>query len=83
MPPRSGSSFLWIIIAAVGCLGLVFVIAIVAAIIVPALSAARGASRTVDCKNSLKQIGVYCNLYESKFHAWPPTLRSIWAILRK
>ena len=47
------------------------IIGILAALLLPALAAARKSSRKTDCKNSLKQIGVYFNLYESKSKRYP------------
>ncbi|MEK7469306.1 MAG: DUF1559 domain-containing protein [Planctomycetota bacterium] len=78
IPPRQGSSTPWILIAAVGCLGIVFVGAIAAAILLPAFAAARKATRTVDCRNDMKQIGVYVLLYESKYRDYPEALRDIY-----
>lgn len=77
-PPRSSGGFPWLLVAVLGCGGLVVGGGILAALILPALAAARGASRATDCKNHLKQIGVYCALYESKFKAYPPTLSYLW-----
>lgn len=79
--PAKGSSFPWILIAGVGCLGLVVVGGIVAAIAIPMMtrvSSARSVSRTIDCKNHLKQMGVYVALYESKTRKYPPDLQSLW-----
>jgi prepilin-type N-terminal cleavage/methylation domain-containing protein len=47
------------------------IIGILAALLLPALAAARKSSRKTDCKNSLKQIGIYFSLYESKFKSYP------------
>lgn len=79
-PPRS-SSFPWILIGVVGCLGLLVVAGIVTAVVLPmrsSLQAARVSSRTSDCKNHLKQLGVYIALYESKNRKYPPDLKSLW-----
>jgi prepilin-type N-terminal cleavage/methylation domain-containing protein len=54
------------------------IIGILAALLLPALAAARKSSRKTDCKNSLKQIGVYFALYESKFKAYPTIGASTW-----
>ncbi len=54
------------------------IIGILAALLLPALAAARKASRKTDCKNSLKQIGVYFALYETKFRAYPTPGASTW-----
>ncbi len=79
-PPRS-SSFPWVLVGAIGCLGLIVVAGIGAAVVLPmrsSLEAARVSSRTTDCKNHLKQLGVYVHLYESKNRKYPPDLRSLW-----
>jgi len=67
-----------VIIAVVGCFGVIFVGGILAALILPALAGARKASRSVDCRNHLKQIYVYVELYEGRFQSYPDTLRDIW-----
>ena len=54
------------------------IIGILAALLLPALAAARKSSRKTDCKNSLKQIGVYFALYESKFKAYPTVGGGTW-----
>jgi prepilin-type N-terminal cleavage/methylation domain-containing protein len=54
------------------------IIGILAALLLPALSAARKSSRKTDCKNSLKQIGVYFALYEAKFKAYPTPGEATW-----
>ncbi|NUN51030.1 MAG: prepilin-type N-terminal cleavage/methylation domain-containing protein [Candidatus Brocadiae bacterium] len=59
------------------------IIGILAALLLPALAAARKSSRKTDCKNSLKQIGVYFALYESKYKSFPPIsgnwFRVLWS----
>jgi prepilin-type N-terminal cleavage/methylation domain-containing protein len=54
------------------------IIGILAALLLPALAAARKSSRKTDCKNSLKQIGVYFALYESKFKSYPTPTAADW-----
>ncbi len=54
------------------------IIGILAALLLPALAAARKSSRKTDCKNSLKQIGVYFALYEGKFKAYPTPGALTW-----
>lgn len=54
------------------------IIGILAALLLPALAAARKSSRKTDCKNSLKQIGVYFALYESKFKEYPTPGAATW-----
>ena len=50
---------------------LLFIIGVLVAFIVPIQTRTHCGSRKTDCKNSLKQIGVYLALYESKFKAYP------------
>jgi prepilin-type N-terminal cleavage/methylation domain-containing protein len=57
------------------------IIGILAALLLPALAAARKASRKTDCKNSLKQIGIYFSLYESKFKSYPTCSGADWFAL--
>ncbi|MBI2920090.1 MAG: DUF1559 domain-containing protein [Planctomycetes bacterium] len=77
-PARSSSPFPWILIAVLAFGGVVVGTGILAALLVPALASARAASRATDCRNHLKQIGVYCALYESRYKAYPPTLSHLW-----
>ncbi|MCC6741151.1 MAG: hypothetical protein IT452_19075 [Planctomycetia bacterium] len=79
--PAQRSSLPWFVFAGIGCLGLVFVGAIVAAIAIPTMtrvSSARSTSRKIDCKNHLKQMGVYVALHEAKTRKYPPDLRALW-----
>ena len=54
------------------------IIAILGAILLPALSRAREAARRVSCQNNLKQIGIIFKMYESesKGGVWPPVCQS-------
>lgn len=54
------------------------IIGILAALLLPALAAARKSSRKTDCKNSLKQLGVYYALYNSKYRGFPPPGTPNW-----
>lgn len=54
------------------------IIGILAALLLPALAAARKSSRKTDCKNSLKQMGIYYALYEGKFKAYPTPGAATW-----
>lgn len=60
---------------------LIFIIAVLVAFVVPFNAHGRGRSRQTDCKNSLKQIGIYFALYESKYKAYPPPGDSTWFAL--
>ncbi|KAF0243619.1 MAG: hypothetical protein FD180_3223 [Planctomycetota bacterium] len=44
----------------------------------PTLCSSRRSSRKTDCKNSLKQIGIYFTLYEGKFHRYPTPGSATW-----
>ena len=54
------------------------IIGILAALLLPALAAARKSSRKTDCKNSLKQIGVYFAMYSGQFRAYPAPGAATW-----
>ncbi len=49
-------------------------IGIVAALLLPALSAARASSRSAVCMNHLKQVGLSMEMYVSDNHVYPPAL---------
>ncbi len=54
----------------------VAIIGVLAALLLPALASARKQAKKRDCTNNLKQLGLYLNLYTSKFGgetAYPPT----------
>ena len=76
-PPRPSSGFPWILVLGIGCF-VFFVIPVLAALLIPALAAARTNSRAVGCRNDLKQIGIYVDLYQAKFKEYPPDLQSLW-----
>ncbi|HBE67222.1 MAG TPA: prepilin-type cleavage/methylation domain-containing protein [Planctomycetaceae bacterium] len=50
----------------------VAIIGILAGLLLPAVQAAREASRSVQCKNNLKQIGLATELFHDTFNAYPP-----------
>lgn len=60
---------------------LIFIIVVLVAFLVPINVCGRGHSRKTDCKNSLKQIGVYFALYESKYKASPTPGAATWFAL--
>lgn len=49
-------------------LGVVCLLVILALLLLPALAPPRVQYRTSECKNRLKQLGVYLDLYRTKFH---------------
>ncbi len=48
------------------------IIAILAALLLPALNKARGKARTITCLNNSKQLGVYSAAYESDYQGYVP-----------
>ena len=48
------------------------IIAILAAMLLPALSAARGRARNTSCLNQLRQIGTYLVMYCNDYDGWTP-----------
>ncbi|KAF0240001.1 MAG: hypothetical protein FD180_5097 [Planctomycetota bacterium] len=54
------------------------IIGILAALLLPALAAARKSSRKTDCKNSLKQIGIYFAMYSSQYREYPAVGAATW-----
>ena len=50
----------------------VAIIAILAAMLLPALSKARERARAATCINNLKQVGIICALYINDFDGWMP-----------
>ncbi len=48
------------------------IIAILAGLLLPALSRAKAEARRIQCVNNLKQMGVGLQLYLDEFHAYPP-----------
>jgi prepilin-type N-terminal cleavage/methylation domain-containing protein len=54
------------------------IIGILAALLIPALSRAKRASKKADCKNNLKQIGIYFQIYDTRFKSYPPNTPADW-----
>lgn len=60
---------------------LVFIIVVLVAFLVPFNVRTNCGSRKTSCKNSLKQLGIYFALYESKYKAYPPPGADTWFAL--
>ena len=75
-PARSsrGPTTVIVIVAAVGAVvvGLIAVIGILIALLLPAISAARGAARRAQCLNNLKQISLAMESYNAQYGCFPP-----------
>lgn len=69
--PRKGFTILELLVV-------VTIAAMFVAFATPTICTSRKSSRKTDCKNSLKQIGIYFTLYESKFHRYPTPGASTW-----
>lgn len=65
-------------LSALETLVVVVVVLLLAALVLPMRTHGRRGSRKTDCKNSLKQIGVYVALYESKFRSNPDMSDPRW-----
>lgn len=58
---------IWVIVTAVAGIGCLMVAGILAALMLPALAAARKQSKKSDCRNNLKQLANYVVLYVSRY----------------
>ncbi len=56
----------------------IVIIGILAALLLPALMGARRAARKTDCKNNLKMLGIYFNIYREKYASFPPPSPTLW-----
>lgn len=64
--PRRGFTLIELLVV-------VAIIAILAAMLMPALSKAREAARTAACQNNLKQAGLVMNFYAENHNGWVPS----------
>jgi prepilin-type N-terminal cleavage/methylation domain-containing protein len=54
------------------------IIGILAALLLPALAAARKSARKADCKSNLKNMGLYYVLYRNRYQSYPPPGAASW-----
>lgn len=54
------------------------IIGILAALLIPALMRAKRQSKKADCKNNLKQIGIYFQIYDARYKTYPVASPSTW-----
>jgi prepilin-type processing-associated H-X9-DG protein len=73
-PPQKSSSTAWVVVLVVlGVLGMLVVCGgILAALLLPAVQAAREAARRAQCTNNMRQIAVALLQYESQYGQFPP-----------
>lgn len=64
--PRSGFTILELLVS-------ISILALLAAIIIPAVQSARGSARKLSCRNNLRQVGVALQQYVTTFRQFPKT----------
>jgi hypothetical protein len=70
--PRKSNALMVIVILAVVGIGAVCVIAMLAALLLPAIQAARTAAQVSMCANNMKQIGIAMHNYHDTYGSFPP-----------
>lgn len=74
-PPRANRGFT--LIELLVCIGIV---SLLAALLLPAVQAAREAARCVNCRNNLRQIGIALQNYADAFSQYPANTNTPWTI---
>jgi hypothetical protein len=70
-PPKSNALLIFIMLAVVG-LGAICVTAMLVALLLPAVQAARTAAQISQCSNNMKQIGIAMHNYHDMYGSFPP-----------
>ena len=65
---RSGFSLVEVLIT-------IAVVALLMGLLLPALTHARGAGRSAQCRSNLRQMGIAATLYAAQYERWPTALR--------
>lgn len=71
-PAQSSSAGLYVVVALVSVVVLLFGAGILVALLLPAVQAARGAARRAQSMNNMKQIVLALHNYEAQYQSFPP-----------